>query len=93
MSKQMTETEFEELQLKRQQQELEFIRSHYPEECGKICGFCKKKFDGWGNNPAPLKINKVCNDCNYIIISVRGGNFGGWRNIKKIQKMIEKQQK
>ena len=89
----MSESEFEELQLKRQQKELEFIRLNYPHECGKICGFCKKKFDGWGNNPAPLKIGKVCNDCNYIIISVRGGNFGGWRSIKKIQKMIQNQTK
>lgn len=36
----------------------------------KICCICKKKFEGWGNNPAPVKEKGVCCDsCNmtYVI--------------------------
>jgi len=69
----------------------EFIQANYPELMGMTCGFCKQKYDGWGNNPAPLNIDKVCDDCNYLILQVRMGSFGGWRDIKKIQRMIEKQ--
>ena len=31
----------------------------------KKCCICGKKFEGWGNNPAPVKIRgRCCDDCN-----------------------------
>jgi len=39
-------------------------------DISKTCCFCKKKFMGYGNNPAPLKDEGVCcDDCNkqYVI--------------------------
>lgn len=32
---------------------------------GQKCPLCKNKFDGYGNNPAPLKVKgSVCDTCN-----------------------------
>lgn len=36
----------------------------------KICCICKEEFEGWGNNPQPVKSEGVCcNSCNmqYVI--------------------------
>ena len=31
----------------------------------KTCCICGKKFDGWGNNPEPVKSDgECCDDCN-----------------------------
>ncbi len=36
-----------------------------PKLKGQDCPLCKKKFDGYGNNPAPLKVKgSVCDTCN-----------------------------
>ena len=36
------------------------------------CVLCKKKFVGWGNNPAPLsKSGKCCDECNVKVIVAR----------------------
>lgn len=36
-----------------------------PELKGKMCPLCHCSYDGYGNNPAPLKVKEpVCNECN-----------------------------
>lgn len=36
-----------------------------PELKERLCSLCKKTFDGYGNNPAPLKVKgQVCDKCN-----------------------------
>jgi hypothetical protein len=36
-----------------------------PELKGKTCPLCGEKYDGYGNNPAPLVVEgQVCDDCN-----------------------------
>lgn len=52
------------------------------EEKVKICPLCGKPYKGWGNNPFPLDMDKVCDDCNLnVIIPIRFG-----MDIKSIQK-------
>lgn len=48
----------------------------YPHLKDQTCPVCDKKFNGWGNNPAPLKVEgKVCDNCNLsIVVPVRMGN-------------------
>jgi hypothetical protein len=57
----------------------------YPHLKDRTCPLCDKKFNGWGNSPAPLEIDaQVCDDCNCaIIIPVRVGN-------KKLAKFVMK---
>ena len=32
----------------------------------KVCCICKKQFEGWGNNPAPIKQEgECCDECNW----------------------------
>jgi hypothetical protein len=42
----------------------------------RTCPLCDKKFNGWGNSPAPLEIDgQVCDTCNtLVVIPVRFGN-------------------
>jgi hypothetical protein len=42
----------------------------------RTCTLCVKKFNGWGNSPAPLEIDgQVCDTCNtLVVIPVRFGN-------------------
>ena len=36
-----------------------------PELKGRTCPLCHQKFDGYGNNPAPLRVEgQVCDACN-----------------------------
>jgi len=36
-----------------------------PELKGRTCPLCRQKFDGYGNNPAPLDVEgQVCDACN-----------------------------
>ncbi len=36
------------------------------------CVICKKKFDGFGNNPQPLKEKgRCCDECNEAVIEAR----------------------
>lgn len=52
------------------------------EEDVKICPLCGKTYKGWGNNPFPLDMDKVCDDCNLNVITpIRFGI-----DIKSIQK-------
>jgi len=46
-----------------------------PELCGQICSLCGEEFNGWGNNPAPLKAKgQCCDDCNATkVIPARAG--------------------
>lgn len=39
----------------------------------KVCCICGKEFEGWGNNPSPIKEEgECCNDCNVkYVISAR----------------------
>lgn len=40
----------------------------------KICPLCGKPYKDWGNNPFPLDMDKVCDDCNLnVIIPIRFG--------------------
>ncbi len=32
------------------------------------CSICGKEFEGYGNNPAPLKRGKCCDDCNLNVV-------------------------
>lgn len=63
----------------------EIMCEEYPHLKGQTCPICDKKFNGWGNNPAPLNIDgKVCDDCNMsVIVPVRMGH-------KKLEKMVMK---
>ena len=37
----------------------------------KICCICGKQFEGWGNNPAPIKNEgECCDDCNMSVVLV-----------------------
>jgi len=60
----------------------------YPHLKGQTCPICDKKFNGWGNNPAPLNVEgKVCDSCNYdVVVPVRMGN-------KKLEKAVMKKLK
>lgn len=36
------------------------------------CCFCGKEFEGWGNNPSPLKEKgRCCDDCNGKVLLFR----------------------
>jgi len=61
----------------------EIMCEEYPHLKNQTCPICDKKFNGWGNNPAPLEIDgKVCDTCNMdIIVPVRMGN-------KNLTKMV-----
>jgi len=63
----------------------EIMCETYPHLKNQTCPLCNKKFNGWGNNPAPLEVEgKVCDTCNQsIIIPIRMGN-------KKLEKIIMK---
>lgn len=38
----------------------------------KTCVICGKKFEGWGNNPAPVKDHgRCCDECNWTVIQAR----------------------
>lgn len=53
------------------------------EEEVKICPLCGKPYTGWGNNPSPLEMDMVCDECNLnVIIPLRFGI-----DITSIQKM------
>ena len=44
------------------------------EEEVKICPLCGKPYKGWGNNPSPLEMDMVCDECNLnVIIPLRFG--------------------
>ena len=70
----------------------EIMCEEYPHLKGQTCPICDKKFNGWGNNPAPLDIDgKVCDDCNMsVIIPVRMGHK---HLVKMVMKMIKKNKK
>jgi hypothetical protein len=40
-----------------------------PELKDQTCGICQKKYDGFGNNPYPINLDRCCDDCNvkYVI--------------------------
>jgi hypothetical protein len=62
----------------------EIMCEEYPHLKGQTCPICDKKFNGWGNNPAPLNTDKVCDSCNMnIIVPVRMGH-------KKLEKVVKK---
>lgn len=33
-----------------------------------ICCICGKEFEGYGNNPAPIKGDRCCDDCNKSVV-------------------------
>lgn len=39
-----------------------------PDVKPKQCDLCKKQFNGWGNNPAPLAGKVCCNECNQTLV-------------------------
>ena len=42
------------------------------EKCERVCPLCGKSYFGYGNNPRPLNIKRVCDDCNSnVIIPIR----------------------
>jgi len=46
----------------------------------QICCLCGEQFDGYGNNPAPLKDGVCCDECNakkVIPARLRGRNKNG----------------
>lgn len=58
---------------------------------GQTCPICDKKFNGWGNNPAPLDTRNVCDSCNAdIIVPIRMGNNKLERTVVKqlVKKMM-----
>lgn len=44
------------------------LNSVEPEEEVKICPLCGKPYKGWGNNPYPLNVGRVCDKCNLNVI-------------------------
>ena len=44
------------------------LNSVESEEEVKICPLCGKPYKGWGNNPYPLNVGKVCDKCNLNVI-------------------------
>lgn len=38
------------------------------EEEVKNCPLCGKPYKGWGNNPYPLEMDMVCDECNMNVI-------------------------
>lgn len=70
--------------LKSENQDINLNSVEYKEEV-KICPLCGKPYKGWGNNPFPLEMDMVCDDCNMnVIIPLRFGI-----DIKSIQKSEE----
>ena len=68
----------------------EIMCEEYPHLKGQTCPICDKKFNGWGNNPAPLDTDKVCDSCNIdFVIPVRMGNK---RLLKVVKSMLLKKQ-
>ena len=48
----------------------------------KVCGMCNEEFEGYGNNPRPIKKNgRCCDKCNVIVIIQR---------MKKLNKYLKK---
>lgn len=67
--------------LKSENQDI-YLNSVKFEEEVKICPLCGKPYTGWGNNPSPLEMDMVCDECNLnVIIPLRFGI-----DIKSIQK-------
>jgi len=66
----------------------EIMCEEYPHLKNQTCPICDKKFNGWGNNPAPLNVEgQVCDDCNMsVIVPVRMGNR---HLVKMVMKMIK----
>jgi len=83
-----------QLEIIRQMNQLsnELMCEEYPHLKGQVCPLCNKKFNGWGNNPAPLEIDtNVCDDCNQnIVIPVRMGNK---KLVKIVMKKVSKNKK
>jgi hypothetical protein len=53
----------------------EFWALERPDLCGRTCSVCSEKYNGWGNNPAPIKADdQCCDDCNSkFVIPLRMG--------------------
>jgi hypothetical protein len=69
----------------------EIMCEEYPELKGQTCPICDKKFNGWGNNPAPVALNgaNVCDSCNTdFIVPIRMGNK---RLLKAVNKKLTSQ--
>ena len=48
-----------------EQRKAYLMKAINPELKGRTCPLCRQKFDGYGNNPAPLRVKgQVCDDCN-----------------------------
>ena len=35
------------------------------------CGLCKVEYNNFGNNPAPLQCDRVCNKCSFVVLLKR----------------------
>lgn len=70
--------------LKSRNQDINLNSVEYGKEV-KIFPLCGKPYKGWGNNPYPLELDMVCDECNMnVIIPLRFGI-----DIKSIQKSEE----
>lgn len=38
------------------------------EKCERVCPLCGETYFGYGNNPRPLIIGRVCDECNSKVI-------------------------
>lgn len=48
------------------------------------CCICGREFEGWGNDPAPLKNKGVCcDDCNSKVILARLSAMRNMENMKR----------
>ncbi len=56
------------------------------------CCICKKGFEGFGNNPAPVKLRgQCCDKCNEeVVIPVRINNMSGVRRMNLLNKSRKK---
>ena len=45
------------------------------------CCICGKEFEGWGNNPYPIKEDgRCCDECNNLVIIERIKQLGNSKN-------------
>ena len=48
---------------------VELLKKEINEMEKTICCICGKEFEGWGNNPWPIKPEgKCCDECNFTVV-------------------------
>jgi hypothetical protein len=70
--KEMNEEEFFAWYAEQQAENTRMILQHRPDLANRTCPWCEGKYDGYGNNPAPIPINgQVCDQCNALVVQAR----------------------